>query len=43
MKYIVKVETNSLDVYKKICEILGVINKISFRLLFIDFECINKI
>lgn len=24
MKYIVKVETNSLDVYKKICEILGI-------------------
>ncbi len=24
MKYIIKVETNNLDVYKKICEILGI-------------------
>ena len=24
MKYIIKVKTNSLDVYKKICEILGI-------------------
>lgn len=24
MKYIIKVKTNSLDVYKKICKILGI-------------------